>query len=135
MHLFSFQNRVPTNVVNKIGQANVEFSPFDSYRAKRNSVHGAGHKAEYVLNPAAGFGFLSVVFLLLIAQRLAAIPFFTDTVFHMVGDFFADIGTVCIYNFVFFGKEISELVAVMDICGCGCVIRDDLAVGIYDFSC
>ena len=56
MHLFSFQNRVPTNVVNKIGQANIEFSPFDSYRAKRNSVHGAGHKAEYVLNPAAGFG-------------------------------------------------------------------------------
>ena len=131
MHLFSFQNRVPTNVVNKIGQANIEFSPFDSYRAKRNSVHRAGHKAEYMLNPAAGFGFFSVVFLLLIAQRFAAIPFFTDTVFHMVGDIFADIGAVCINNFVFFGKKISELVAVMDICGRSGVIRDDLAVSVY----
>ena len=93
-------------------------------------MHGAGHKAEYVLDPAASLGFLSVAFLLLVGQRLAAISFFADAVFHMVGDFFADIGTVRIYNFVFFGKKIGEFVAVMDICGCGRIIRDDLAVGI-----
>ena len=94
-------------------------------------MHRAGHKSEHVLDSAAGFGFLSVAFLLLIGQRLAAIPFFADTVFHMVGDFFADIGTVRIYNFIFFGKEISEFVAVMHICGCGRIIRNDFAVGIY----
>ncbi len=66
-----------------------------------------------MLDPAAGFGFLSVAFLLLIGQRLAAIPFFADTVFHMGGDFFADIRTVRVNNLVFFGEKIGELVAVI----------------------
>ena len=73
MHLFSFQNRVPANVVNKIGQTNIERSSSDPDRTKRDSVHGAGHKSEYVLDPAAGFGFLSVACLLLVGQRFAAI--------------------------------------------------------------
>ena len=92
MHLFSFQNRVPANVVNKIGQTDIEFSTSDPDRTKRDSVHGTVHKSEYVLDPATGFGFLSVAFLLLIGQRLATIPFFADTVFHMVGDFLSDMG-------------------------------------------
>lgn len=82
-----------------------------------------------MLDPATSLGFLSVAFLLLIGQRLATIPFFADKVFHMVGDFFSDIGTVRVNNLVFFVQKFGEFVAFMHICGCGRIIRDDLAVG------
>ena len=92
------QNRVPTDVVNKVGQTNIEFSTFDSNRTKCNSVHSSGHKAENVLDPTTSFGLLSVVCLLLISQRIVALAFLTNTIFYMGGDIFADIRTVCIYN-------------------------------------
>ena len=94
-------------------------------------MHGAGHISEYVLDPAADFGFLSVVCFLPIGQRMVAIALFADTVFHMIGDFFSDIGAVRVNDLIFFRKKFGKVVAVMYIGGCGGIIRDDFAVGVY----
>ena len=70
--LWSFQEFVPANVVNKVSHTNVKLSAGVPYTAEINSAHAVGHETKYMLHTHTDSRLQTVAFFLHIGQRMVS---------------------------------------------------------------
>lgn len=84
-NLLSDQKGVATKVINQVCQPDIERGALNAYGTHRQTVHGRGHKSEYVFDTTTDLGLSAVILLLFIGQGLVAIAFSANFITDVFG--------------------------------------------------